>query len=73
MDVKELRSLLKDSEGNGYSPLSGGDKDCVYLPDSTWSGDVLSMQWTADEACYTEEDWEELKKQKRSLVLHPVN
>lgn len=24
--------LQKDSEGNGYSPLSGADGDCVYVP-----------------------------------------
>ena len=55
MNVKELKEqianlpddmevvLQKDAEGNGYSPLSGADPDAVYIPDSTWSGDVFSI------------------------------
>jgi hypothetical protein len=52
MTVKELKATLeeyddddlvvlsRDSEGNGYSPLSqhGG---AWYRPDTTWSGDLL--------------------------------
>lgn len=48
MKVKELLELLvgidleaelilqKDSEGNGYSPLSGADPEAVYVPTCTW-------------------------------------
>ena len=32
--------LQKDSEGNGYSPLSGVDAESVYKADSTYSGEV---------------------------------
>lgn len=51
MRVKELRALLaefaddllvvlqKDAEGNGFSPLAGGE-GALYVPDSTWSGEV---------------------------------
>jgi len=85
MTVKELKEaianlpdemevvLQKDSEGNGYSPLSDVDPDAVYVPDSTWSGDVYSMDWTADDACMTDEEWEEIKSKPRTLILAPVN
>lgn len=85
MTVKELKEeianlpddmevvLQKDSEGNGYSPLAGADPDAVYIPDSTWSGDVYSMEWTADDACMSEEEWEEIKSKPRTLILYPVN
>ena len=67
--------LQKDSEGNGYSPLCGVDENCVYLADSTYSGDVYSLEYTAEDNCMEEEDWEELKndKNKRCVVLHPTN
>lgn len=73
MTVKELKKLIKslpdemlvvlqkDSEGNGYSPLAGGD-NCIYIPRNTWSGDV-----------YDEEDIEEIENVTYSLVLYPVN
>jgi hypothetical protein len=85
MNVKKLKELLsdlpddmevvlqKDSEGNGYSPLSGGNDEAVYIPESTWSGDVYSMDWSADDACMDEEEWEDIKAKPRALILHPVN
>ena len=85
MTVKELISILsaldpdidvilqKDSEGNGYSPLADVDSDCIYLPDSTWSGEVVSTRWSSNEACMSPDDWEEFKNRKRSVVLSPVN
>lgn len=85
MNVKELKEaianlpdkmevvLQKDSEGNGYSPLSCVAADAVYIPDSPWSGDVYSMDWTADDACMTNEEWEEIKSKPRTLILAPVN
>ena len=52
--IKELQELpgdlevicQKDSEGNGYSPLAGVDADVIYEADSTWSGEVISTDWT---------------------------
>ena len=79
MNVKELRESLaelpddmevvlqKDPEGNGYSPLSGADPDSVYTKD----GDVYSMNWTHNEACKSEEEWEEMKLRPRTLILYP--
>ncbi len=85
MTVKELKKALKnlpdgmeiilqkDAEGNGYSPLSYIDSDAVYIPETTWHGDVYSMKWTADDACMTEEKWKEIKLKPRALILAPVN
>jgi hypothetical protein len=65
--------LQKDSEGNGYSPLSGADHDAVYVADETWSGSVYSTSWTAGDACMDEDEWARLMKRKRCVVLFPVN
>jgi hypothetical protein len=85
MKVKELMRLLekenpesevilqKDSEGNGYSPLYAVDGDAVYVPASTYSGDVFSLEWSADEACMPEPAWEAMKQQPRCVVLAPTN
>lgn len=85
MNIKELKDAIKDlpddmevilqkeAEGNGYSPLYDVDPYCVYIPESTWSGYVYSIYWTADDAIMSEEEWDQLKKEPRSLVLYPVN
>jgi hypothetical protein len=65
--------LQKDAEGNGYSPLSCADTDCVYIPDSTWSGDVYDTKWTADDACMEDEEWKSVLEKPRALVLCPIN
>lgn len=65
--------LQRDSEGNGYSPLSSADLDAVYIPDSTWSGDVYSMWWTADDACKSPAEWAQIVEMTRCVVLAPVN
>ena len=44
--------LQKDSEGNGYSPLAGADPEAVYIPDSTWSGDVYSNRMDCGRCLY---------------------
>ena len=41
VDPESIIVLQKDAEGNGYSPLSGIDNDAIYIPDSTWSGDMI--------------------------------
>ena len=89
MKVKDLKAYLdnlpkeyddcevicqKDAEGNGYSPLSGVDDECIYIPDSTWSGEVMDARWTADEACMDEEEWKVMKGYSpRCIVLCPTN
>jgi len=85
MKVKELLEALaaadpeaevilqKDGEGNGYSPLHAADLDAVYVPDSTWSGDVYSLSWTADDACKSPAEWAKITSKPRCVVLAPVN
>jgi len=85
MNVGELKEAIanlpddmevicqKDAEGNGYSPLYCVDPDAVYIPDSTWSGDVYTMSWSAEDADMEEEDWAEIKAKPRVLVICPVN
>lgn len=85
MNVKELLEALqgadpeakvilqKDCEGNGYSPLQRADLEAVYIPDSPWSGDVYSLNWTADDADMDAEEWAYITSKPRCVVLAPVN
>lgn len=85
MKVKELKELIlnlpdemevvlqKDAEGNGYSPLSGADSNVVYVAETTWYGDIYSMEWSAEDACMSDEQWENIKAKPRTLILYPVN
>lgn len=65
--------IQKDSEGNGYSPLCGLDEECIYVADSSYSGEIYSTILTADEADLEQEEWDELLRGKRSIVLYPIN
>ena len=67
--------LQKDAEGNDYSQLAEADGDCIYIPANTWSGQVLTASWSAEDAGFdTEREWEELKrKSPRCCVLAPIN
>jgi hypothetical protein len=72
MTVAELIELLsdmnpnaqvvcqKDSEGNGYSPLSGAEAG-YYLPDSSYSGE------------FDTENDEDESDSVAAVVLFPVN
>jgi hypothetical protein len=85
MKVKDLIRELKlldpemevimqgDAEGNNYSPLAGTDENCIYIAETTWHGDVYDTTWTADEAGVHEDEWAEILKKPRCLVLYPVN
>lgn len=65
--------LQKDAEGNGYSPLHAVDGAAIYVPESTWSGDVYSTDWTAEDADMDADEWAGLLKNPRCVVLAPVN
>ena len=65
--------MQKDSEGNGYSPICGVDRDCIYVADSSYPGTAYSATLTADEADLEQDEWEELLLGKRSIVLYPIN
>lgn len=87
MNVKDLKEAIenlpddmevimqKDSEGNGYSPLSNVNSDAVYIPETTWFGEVFFLNETDEDEDneMDESELEELKNHKRSLILIPVN
>jgi len=76
MNIKNLKELIenfpdnmevilqKDSEGNGYSPLSGIDMNVVYIPKTSW---------TTEDVCMSKEEWKLIKSNPRVLLLLPVN
>lgn len=70
----ELEVIVqKDSEGNGYSPLAGTDENCIYVAETTWSGEVYDSTWTAEDADMSEDEWAKMLKNPRCVVLYPVN
>lgn len=87
MKVSELIAILEscpqdalvivqsDAEGNGYSPLHDAEGNCIYVADTTWSGEVYSIECTFEEAdCESEEEFEEFKASgQQCVVLVPIN
>jgi hypothetical protein len=67
LDPDRVVVMRKDGEGNGHSPLSNLG-DCIYRPDSTWSGDVYPEDANEDDHGYTKQ-----KGDKKAVVLCPVN
>jgi len=66
--------LQKDAEGNGYSPLDATDDEAIYRPETTYSGQVYSPSWSAEDASFDEKDWERFRADNpRCCVLAPVN
>jgi hypothetical protein len=66
--------IQRDADGNGYSPLDVVDGNAIYKAHSERHGEVISTDWTAEEACYkSEEEWERFKESNpRCCVLAPV-
>lgn len=73
LDPESQVILQKDAEGNGYSPLRGVDNEAVYVKESAYSGEVYSTKYPASDHCMEESEWKKLLKQKRCVVLYPVN
>lgn len=67
--------LQRDSEGNGYSPLYAVDGNAIYRPETTWSGEVFSTNWTFCDADFdSQAEWDSFKaSNQRCCVLAPVN
>ena len=86
MKVKELKQLLdtfneddevvlsKDSEGNGFSPLSGTSQQ-VYVPETTWYGSIYEKEITEEmrKEGYSEEDTYQGNDGINAVVLWPIN
>jgi|SaaInlStandDraft_4_1057021.scaffolds.fasta_scaffold143740_2 hypothetical protein len=69
LDPETIVVLSRDSEGNGFSPLSSFAYNVFYIPENTWSGEV-----------YDREEWDEWSdgesvpsEAESALVLWPVN
>ena len=67
--------VQKDSEGNGYSPLSGVDFNVIYVADSTWCGECYDADCGAEDAGMEKKEWAALKRKYKNkhAVLYPVN
>lgn len=64
--------LQKDAEGNGYGELRG-IAEAIAIKDRRGYGydNIYDLDWTADECCLEEDEWEKLKKEKPSFILYP--
>ena len=61
--------MQKDEEGNGYKPLRGVDFDCMFDKETE---EVFSTEWSAEDAGFEEDDWEEFKNNTPTCaVLFP--
>lgn len=86
MKIKELKELIKDlnddmeiilskdAEGNNFCPLSDSGQG-IYIADAggSWFGEIYHDEWSADDALVDQEEWNEILKKPRCLVLWPVN
>ena len=73
LDPESEVVLFRRSSENGFSPLCSLGRNYVYVPDSTYSGEAYNTQWSADDACKDESEWETMKQMPRCVVLFPVN
>lgn len=75
-DPNDIVILSSDAEGNNHSPLDEVS-EARYVPDSTWSGDVVLRQKKLTGALkslgYQEEDIYQGDDAVNCIVLHPVN
>jgi hypothetical protein len=61
--------LQKDEEGNGYTSLEYVDPNCIFIE---CDGDMYSTDWTADDCCLEEHEWELMKQENpKCVVLSP--
>lgn len=86
MNIKQLKEVIKDLPDNmevviqtereyEFDPLKAvplvtANSNVIYQPKR---GNAYLIEWSAEEACWEEEDWEELKTQPKSLLLSGTN
>lgn len=86
MKVKELKNFLENlgsdrdddevvmSSGEDYSPLDAMDSEAyIYESETTWCGNIDTIRFDESERDEDEDEWAEYCKDKRCLVLWPVN
>jgi len=79
MTVQELKKIIKNLpndmkitlEGDKeiYSQLVGFSTTAIYIPETTWYGNAYSPNWTAEDSCMSNDEWEKVKKNERSLLF----
>lgn len=72
VDQTRIVILQKDSEGNGYSPLSGIDDNAMYEAETTYSGEVRIHHLT-DALIKQGFSDEDVGDGQPCLVLYPIN
>jgi hypothetical protein len=61
--------LQKDPEGNGYAPVNGAEPAIYDAEESI----VYNLKWSAADADKEEDEWQELLKKPRCIVLWPTH
>lgn len=74
-DIKNLSDDMKivlqvDAEGNGFKYVTGIDPGGVVLEDG-YSPAIADSSWTADDAGYSEDEWEDFLSTPRVAVIYP--
>lgn len=68
--------LSKDSEGNGYSPLSDFSYG-VYYPETTFSGEFYPHDWNWEDCGFdSQEDYDDFLRghdSVKAIILSPIN
>ena len=65
----EVIIQLNSGTNDGNSPLYCIEGDCVYVPESDYCGEIYDMEWTAVDACLSQDEWNEMKRQPRCVLL----
>ncbi len=73
MDPERLVVLQKDSEGNGFSPLSGADDNARYVAETTWHGEIKYERLSAEQRIQGYTDSDVTSQGVPACVLFPVN
>lgn len=76
--IEKLSTLNPDAEcivaqNDGGSPLNSIGTTYVYTPENTWYGELYDQNWSADDACMEDEEWEEFQKKSPCVLFEPVN
>jgi hypothetical protein len=67
--------MQKDTEGNGFSQVDDveGDALCVQYDDEE-DIEVYSMDWSAEDAGFEDDEWEEFKANAgKCVIIFPYN
>jgi hypothetical protein len=47
---------------------------CYYIPENSWRGEIYDPDYSVDEHCLTEDEWEEIQNTvPLSVIFWPTN